>query len=453
MPQGQPLDRPRRRPDHPGAPQRAAAGRAHRAGQGEVDRRVRDGVAGLEPGLRHRGVPVRQEREVEGRRGGGVSRARPAARRARRRRTGAVAQDGRGLVVDAQEAARTEVDHAARALPTAGPRSPAGSPTQRHDFYVLDEFTYPLKWGWVDVDEVVEMLAARPGNQHVVITGRDAPQAAARRRRPGHRDDQGQAPDGRRPQGPAGHRVVTMRASTREHAQKCRDSRRVGAQTRTLAGNEVSVPGRGDRRTRVRQRKDHRRNGSDGRAARGRAPGGAVQGRARLHRPGLSRARRGPRRPQPGPGAGRRAPDRPAVPARQRGRRHRRRRGRDGPVRRPDRRGSRRPGRRVHRTCRRRCSARRWCSSSTPAGRATASPRCCTASRRSISRCPDRRGDPQPGRFAAARAGAAPGVRAGRRAGARGDSARRRTGGAVTASRPGHRGRARQAAHATRSRR
>jgi cob(I)alamin adenosyltransferase len=47
---------------------------------------------------------------------------------------------------------------------------------QRHDFYVLDEFTYPLKWGWVDVDEVVEVLLNRPGGQHVVITGRDAPQ-------------------------------------------------------------------------------------------------------------------------------------------------------------------------------------------------------------------------------------------------------------------------------------
>lgn len=47
---------------------------------------------------------------------------------------------------------------------------------QRHDFYVLDEFTYPLKWGWVDVAEVVDTLVARPGTQHVVITGRDAPQ-------------------------------------------------------------------------------------------------------------------------------------------------------------------------------------------------------------------------------------------------------------------------------------
>lgn len=48
---------------------------------------------------------------------------------------------------------------------------------QRHDFYVLDEFTYPMKWGWVDVDDVVEVLRNRPGRQHVVITGRDAPQA------------------------------------------------------------------------------------------------------------------------------------------------------------------------------------------------------------------------------------------------------------------------------------
>jgi cob(I)alamin adenosyltransferase len=45
---------------------------------------------------------------------------------------------------------------------------------ERHTLYVLDEFTYPMKWGWVDVAEVVETLAGRPGHQHVVITGRDA---------------------------------------------------------------------------------------------------------------------------------------------------------------------------------------------------------------------------------------------------------------------------------------
>ena len=45
---------------------------------------------------------------------------------------------------------------------------------EAHDLYVLDEFTYPVKWGWIDVDDVVETLAKRPGRQHVVMTGRDA---------------------------------------------------------------------------------------------------------------------------------------------------------------------------------------------------------------------------------------------------------------------------------------
>jgi len=45
---------------------------------------------------------------------------------------------------------------------------------ETHDLYVLDEFTYPMQWGWVDVDEVVETLRDRPGRQHVVITGRRA---------------------------------------------------------------------------------------------------------------------------------------------------------------------------------------------------------------------------------------------------------------------------------------
>jgi cob(I)alamin adenosyltransferase len=45
---------------------------------------------------------------------------------------------------------------------------------QTYRLYVLDEFTYPMRWGWVDVDEVVSTLRDRPGTQHVVVTGRDA---------------------------------------------------------------------------------------------------------------------------------------------------------------------------------------------------------------------------------------------------------------------------------------
>jgi cob(I)alamin adenosyltransferase len=42
---------------------------------------------------------------------------------------------------------------------------------------ILDEFTYPLHYGWVSTEEVIEVLKQRPPMQHVIITGRHAPQA------------------------------------------------------------------------------------------------------------------------------------------------------------------------------------------------------------------------------------------------------------------------------------
>ena len=42
---------------------------------------------------------------------------------------------------------------------------------------MLDEFTYPLKYGWLDVHHVIAWLQAhKPPMTHVIITGRDAPQ-------------------------------------------------------------------------------------------------------------------------------------------------------------------------------------------------------------------------------------------------------------------------------------
>jgi cob(I)alamin adenosyltransferase len=67
----------------------------------------------------------------------------------------------------------TEADHAAAAL--EGWREiQRRLAAEQHGFYVLDEFTYPMTWGWVDVDEVVTTLRDRPGTQHVVVTGRNA---------------------------------------------------------------------------------------------------------------------------------------------------------------------------------------------------------------------------------------------------------------------------------------
>jgi len=42
---------------------------------------------------------------------------------------------------------------------------------------VLDEMTYAFKYGWLELDEVIAKLLTRPHMQHVIITGRGAPQA------------------------------------------------------------------------------------------------------------------------------------------------------------------------------------------------------------------------------------------------------------------------------------
>lgn len=48
----------------------------------------------------------------------------------------------------------------------------------QHDIILLDEFTYVMSFGWLDADEVVAWLRAnRPPALHLIITGRDAPDA------------------------------------------------------------------------------------------------------------------------------------------------------------------------------------------------------------------------------------------------------------------------------------
>ncbi len=42
------------------------------------------------------------------------------------------------------------------------------------DVVVLDEITYPIRYGWLDVQEVVDVLKRRPRMVHVILTGRDA---------------------------------------------------------------------------------------------------------------------------------------------------------------------------------------------------------------------------------------------------------------------------------------
>ena len=42
---------------------------------------------------------------------------------------------------------------------------------------ILDEMTYLFKYGYLSLEEVLSVIASRPAHQHVVVTGRAAPEA------------------------------------------------------------------------------------------------------------------------------------------------------------------------------------------------------------------------------------------------------------------------------------
>ena len=201
MPQGSPTHRPRRRADHPAAPQPAAADRPHRRRQGEVDRRLRPRAARLEPGLVSIGV-FQFVKSAKWRIGEQTALERLGELHDETGEGGPVEWHKMGSGWSWSRKAGTEEDHAADAA-EGWAEIKRRLAEERHDLYVLDEFTYPMKWGWVDVDDVVDDAgrpARPPARRHHRPPRRPA---ADRGRRPGHRDDQGQAPDGRRPEGPA----------------------------------------------------------------------------------------------------------------------------------------------------------------------------------------------------------------------------------------------------------
>jgi cob(I)alamin adenosyltransferase len=64
--------------------------------------------------------------------------------------------------------AGSEVDHA-QAAAAGWAEIKRRLETEAHDLYVLDEFTYPINWGWVDIADVVDTLAAR--HHDVLLSG------------------------------------------------------------------------------------------------------------------------------------------------------------------------------------------------------------------------------------------------------------------------------------------
>ncbi|MBD3183849.1 cob(I)yrinic acid a,c-diamide adenosyltransferase [Candidatus Poribacteria bacterium] len=43
-----------------------------------------------------------------------------------------------------------------------------------YDLIVLDEITYPIKYNWLDINEVLDTLQNKPKWMHIILTGRDA---------------------------------------------------------------------------------------------------------------------------------------------------------------------------------------------------------------------------------------------------------------------------------------
>lgn len=44
-----------------------------------------------------------------------------------------------------------------------------------YQLVVLDEITYPINYGWVSLESVIEAIRGRPAHVNIVATGRDAP--------------------------------------------------------------------------------------------------------------------------------------------------------------------------------------------------------------------------------------------------------------------------------------
>ncbi|GAC1357742.1 MAG: cob(I)yrinic acid a,c-diamide adenosyltransferase [Ktedonobacteraceae bacterium] len=49
--------------------------------------------------------------------------------------------------------------------------------SDQYDVVIMDEITYAFKYRWLDVEEVLTTLRKRNPNMHVILTGRNAPEA------------------------------------------------------------------------------------------------------------------------------------------------------------------------------------------------------------------------------------------------------------------------------------
>lgn len=69
-----------------------------------------------------------------------------------------------------------DLEHSAQLARDGWERARAAILSGDHFLVVLDEITYPLVYGWLPLEQVLETLAQRPRDVHVCLTGRRCPQ-------------------------------------------------------------------------------------------------------------------------------------------------------------------------------------------------------------------------------------------------------------------------------------
>jgi cob(I)alamin adenosyltransferase len=69
-----------------------------------------------------------------------------------------------------------DLEHSAALARDGWARAEATLRAGEHFLVVLDEIMYPLRYGWIPLEPVLQALRERPRHVHVVLTGRDAPQ-------------------------------------------------------------------------------------------------------------------------------------------------------------------------------------------------------------------------------------------------------------------------------------
>ncbi len=69
-----------------------------------------------------------------------------------------------------------DLEHSAQLARDGWARAAATLAAGEHFLVVLDEIMYPLRYGWLPLEPVLQALRERPAHVHVVLTGRNAPQ-------------------------------------------------------------------------------------------------------------------------------------------------------------------------------------------------------------------------------------------------------------------------------------